>query len=749
MPVLRMKPSANMTALLPCSTCQAIVPDRRKLTNDPTITSLETPFAREDFYPTFPCVALSAKAGCSLCALMWRRLTSIPREAAESISNGDKNLVWVSYEQRLGQLTATWDQKVKIRASFDILPLATVLPTGSIRHVDTSTAQSAPQHGVAVISVSISWQPLAGALRLVNGEIWKGDKCDFSAFDSIDLHAPQPEKRRNLPSSVTLSDENVSRIQCWIDNCLHNHPDCSEARTAPSSWTPRRLLKIDRDQGITIWLIESSESRLEGETRFAALSHVWGDTSVSAPLRLLSSNFSRLKNGIKESELPGNFADAARVCVRLGIRYLWIDSLCIIQDSRDDWREQSALMHLVYSHALITIVATSATSCHDGFLERNLDLMPMAEVAYSLPREDERFTSNNPCYMILYDYDNPLDIWRMHAINGSKWNTRAWTMQERSLSTRLVHFCRNKMFFECRGCLESEENEPVQESDTINSTLWPRSPDTSYEELLRRWELFVDEYMLRSLTVSTDRLPAIQSVAEEMAAATGQIYVHSAGMWQSNLEHELLWCVVFGEAKRPDVWRAPSWSWAAVEGPISLWQRDFRNSQQSRPGTLLHFLSLHSFQVLEIAQDIHGAGSINPGFLKVRSLTKTFRRLSKHHGSGGGGIFFPYDLIPDGSCDHIDPESETKVFAYGRLDIEQSADSGGVPTPSEMFLYLHVNNDRRNTGLILQAQRHTQPQDSQVWKRIGVATLFMDRSDKPILESAFGYADTPQEVILI
>lgn len=514
-------------------------------------------------------------------------------------------------------------------------------------------------------------------------------------------------------------------------------------------WIPRRLLQIHSKQGLTIRLIESSESNLPTGTRFAALSHVWGDSKASPPLRLLSSNSYQLKNGIQESELPKSFADAAHVCARLGIRYLWIDSLCIIQDSPGDWREQAALMHLVYSHALITIVATSATSCHDGFLERNVVSIPMAKVAYRLPVRDDEAASGDLRYLIIYDYDNPLDIWRMHAINGSKWNTRAWTMQERSLSTRMVHFCRNKIFFECRGCLQSEENEPAQEYDTVNSTLWPRSPGTSYEELLRRWELFVDEYMLRNLTFSTDRLPAIQSVAEEMAAATGQKYIQAAGMWRSNLQHELLWCVIFGEAKRPDTWRAPSWAWASVEGPISLWQRDFRNSQQSHPGTLLNTLSHHLFQVLEIDQDSPSVRSVTPGFLRVRSLTKTVGHLQKHHGSERDRKFFPYDLLINDPCNNNAPESKTSVFAHGRLDVEGSADSGISPTSSGVFLYLHVNNDRRNTGLILtRTQSHQQPGDIQAWTRIGTATLFLDRSERPILNSAFSCDDTPQEVIL-
>ncbi|KAJ8119488.1 hypothetical protein ONZ43_g3566 [Nemania bipapillata] len=366
----------------------------------------------------------------------------------------------------------------------------------------------------------------------------------------MDLNSPRLEWRRKLPSSTTLSDENVVKIRHWIDVCLDTHHECFNAETA-SSWVPSRLLEIDHeDNGLKIRLIESSDHDLQAGAKFAALSHVWGNQTESPPLCLLSSNLYQFKNGIDESELPKNFVDAAHVCVHLGLRYLWIDSLCIIQDSLVDWREQAVLMHLVYRYALVTLVATSATFCNQGFLERSIDSIPAIKIAYSLPITGEQPLSAAH-YMIIYDYDNAQDSYRMFAVNGSKWNTRAWTMQERSLSTRMVHFCQNKIFFECRSCLQSEENEPTQESDTINSTLWPRGASVSFDELYEHWQLFVCEYSSRNLTVSTDKLPAIQSVAEEMAAVTGREYIRFAGMWKANLQDELLWCVSFGTLGSP------------------------------------------------------------------------------------------------------------------------------------------------------------------------------------------------------
>ncbi|KAI1130401.1 HET-domain-containing protein [Nemania abortiva] len=737
---------ADAPAQVPCAACRAIVPDRGQLKKIQT-SRFDTLFNRDDLYPTYPSLESSARAGCNSCALVWQRLTSIPPEDLSAIEQSNGRLVWISDKQKTKQLGASWDRRVKIEAAFDFVPYTTGLPSDADHDEEPLTNQDGNQRRGAVTSLWISCRPVAGTLRLVDGEPWAGDTFEFPVFDSIDLNSPRSDWRRQLPSPATLSDENVARIKRWIKSCLDSHSQCFNTQTT-EHWIPSRLLEIDHgDHGLEIRLVESSDLRPWAGIKFAALSHVWGNQNPS-PLCLLSSNLYEFKHGIQESELPKNFVDAAHVCVRLGLRYLWIDSLCIIQDSLGDWREQAILMHLVYRYALVTIVATSVTSCHDGFLERNVNSIPAVKVAYSLPVSGE-WSASGGNYMIIYNYDNPQDSYRMFAINGSKWNTRAWTMQERSLSTRMVHFCRNKMFFECRGCLQSEENEPTEQSDTMNSILWPRGASVSFEELYQHWQLFVGEYSSRNLTVSTDKLPAIQSVAEEMAAVTGHKYIRSAGMWQAKLQRELLWNITFGKAELLDVRRAPSWSWAAVEGQISLWQRDFRNSQRCPPNTLLGCLAQHSFEVLTIDQEYTGPKSINTGLLTVRSLVKRFGHIQKYTGPSKGRSFFSYDLIIDGPQSGNGDESGGEVFAFGKLDIEDSSDLNTSAATSGPFLYLHVNSDARATGLILREESYDQAQNAHNWKRIGIATLFLDRSEIPILNGTFSHSDVPQAVTLI
>ncbi|ORY19521.1 heterokaryon incompatibility protein-domain-containing protein, partial [Clohesyomyces aquaticus] len=142
-------------------------------------------------------------------------------------------------------------------------------------------------------------------------------------------------------------------------DCLQNHPECQPM--FKGSYFPTRLLDLGQQ------LLSSEPPKLV-ETKngigtefcspaYATLSHCWGN---SQPLRLLMQNKLQHLQGIPLSALPRVFSEAMTVCRNLGIRYLWIDSLCICQDSEEDWAQESALMGAIYSHAILNIAATGS-----------------------------------------------------------------------------------------------------------------------------------------------------------------------------------------------------------------------------------------------------------------------------------------------------------------------------------------------------------------------------------------------------
>lgn len=139
----------------------------------------------------------------------------------------------------------------------------------------------------------------------------------------------------------------------WINSCKASHARC---QVQESSWLPSRLLDVGPPDGSELpRLVEMLSANSQGD--YAALSHMWGDMNVRPPLRTLVSNYDDMKIGIPIPGLPKNFVQAMIVTRKLGLRYLWIDSLCIIQDSSSDWKSEAATMHEVYKFAKVTIVA--------------------------------------------------------------------------------------------------------------------------------------------------------------------------------------------------------------------------------------------------------------------------------------------------------------------------------------------------------------------------------------------------------
>ncbi len=534
---------------------------------------------------------------------------------------------------------------------------------------------------------------------------------------------------------------------------MDNHSGCS---VPPRPWLPTRLLRIDATgsaDSFTVRLLETSRDGVSEGSRFVALSHMWGDATVSPPLRALTSNLDELKREVRFDKLPRTFADAAKVCIKLGVEFLWIDSLCIVQDSPEDWRCEAGVMHLVYRYAVVTVVATSATSSHDGFLHRDLGRIPAVKMAYPCPSYDGvGVEANTDNHMVIFQHEQENQgAYRLHAINQSRWNTRGWTMQERSLSTRTLHFCRNKIFFECRDGLRSEENEAPHEADLSSSIMWPRSPSISHSALYEHWELFLIEYCMRRLTKETDKLPAIQSIASEMAGVTKHRYIPFAGMWRERLDQELLWWVASADSSRPAQARAPSWSWASVNGEILFVSQVMRSTpSRSQSSPLMMSLGRQSLEILSL-DEAHGVGSPSPlGRLQVRSLARAISKLERLSNPGRWRRFFPYDLVVAPLAD-LDGGTRT-VIAHGKLDMEGAQ---SVPGRHRALLYLHVDSSTRATGLILEAveQETSQPSvgmmQGWLWRRLGVATLFADRSGSPIAPDVFGPDDELRDAILI
>jgi hypothetical protein len=177
---------------------------------------------------------------------------------------------------------------------------------------------------------------------------------------------------------------------------------------------------------------------------YIVLSHCWGKLTEERKREFCTTddNIKARLEGFSLSTLPKTFRDAVQVTRELGIRYIWIDSLCIIQWNRKDWEHEANRMEGVFASAYCTIAATSAVDSESGFLKRNVS----SECVHVLDASSRRFyicadTDDFGSYIDIDDFDN--------HVESAPLNTRAWVMQERILSRRTIHFSDKQIYWEC------------------------------------------------------------------------------------------------------------------------------------------------------------------------------------------------------------------------------------------------------------------------------------------------------------
>ncbi len=235
--------------------------------------------------------------------------------------------------------------------------------------------------------------------------------------DSGTSYASDPEMIRK--TNTTVSEDSFKVIQTWLDMCERNQ--CA-APHPPDAPLPTRLIEVRQYPRLV------TSDTLARDAPYIALSHCWGLKPIFS---LRQANLADLSGKIPVEKLPKTFRDAMHIAMRLGIKYLWIDSLCIIQDSTDDWLHEASRMQSVYSYCWLNLAAT-------GFPDGSAGM---------IARRDKWHVS--AWYGITGDY------WR-DDLERAPMNQRAWVLQERLLSPRTLHFGTKQIFWECRQGSGSE-----------------------------------------------------------------------------------------------------------------------------------------------------------------------------------------------------------------------------------------------------------------------------------------------------
>ncbi|KAF8858193.1 HET-domain-containing protein [Acephala macrosclerotiorum] len=559
----------------------------------------------------------------------------------------------------------------------------------------------------AIVDVHPSGRP--GAQRLLhvgrkkNG--WSRNLLSIELYTGNDNPSDMAFVGIGRDISPTAGDDSMwTFLRDCLYQCTTSHPLCSALQNV--HWFPDRLLRLNESSTggeCDLQLIETALHR--PTSRYITLSHCWGGT---VHLSTTKSNLNRHCKGIPFTKLPQTFKDCVAVAHKLGVQYVWIDSLCIIQDQRSDWAHNSQMMDKVYENALFTVTAVSSPDSSTPFLGPDA------------PNERHKYQHHDIDVSTLSKTTTVVKA-RKHSPEISPgWvygplEFRAWAWQERHLSVRTVDFTTQQVHWHCATANTCECRGVKGESD------WKKAEKTRLKTA-RKWREDMEDYSQRHLTYWTDRLPALSGTASRYSREIGSEYI--AGLWISDFPRCLAWyrrelndC----STGKPRMQRSPdngvpSWSWASVSDNVYwMWATDF---DQTKFNGVLDILEGECYEIpikscVELVSyecqplnPENGFGEVKPGsFIDLRGQVIEAEMESDIYGCGlvRRKDFKPQLMVPD--C-HIVGEGDIKSSKLSILrafksekhdDLGSATVRRGLPTDR---LNSPENGSRRSKGIV-------------------------------------------------
>jgi hypothetical protein len=372
----------------------------------------------------------------------------------------------------------------------------------------------------------------------------------------FELYAGDEGTLDSFPAPPNLKPESAEAARGWLDSCIKGHPNCAKVS---ETFVPPRLLRVTCAYD-EVHLVSMDVTKPEP---YAVLSYCWGQDQI---FKTLKSNVWTVPRAMKD--LPQTIQDAVLVTRQLNFDYLWVDSMCIIQDSEEDKSTLIGQMHKIYACAQVTIAASKASKCSEGFLAPRSNI-PQFRISIRY-RSGKNTAERLGSVILMPSADRSVE----------PIVTRGWTLQESLLSRRILSYGSRQLRWYC--AMDEDCDGGVLDRDSANYASFQSLEEIVIDYPRRRlkskslpkdptslpWLEIVEQYTKRNISVPSDKLVAISAVAQRLATLTegtwGRYY---AGIWEERFFEQLLWAMSTGEiARRPAEERAPSWSWAAVDG---------------------------------------------------------------------------------------------------------------------------------------------------------------------------------------
>ncbi|PQE05903.1 heterokaryon incompatibility protein [Rutstroemia sp. NJR-2017a BVV2] len=376
---------------------------------------------------------------------------------------------------------------------------------------------------------------------------------------------------------TTGSATNLDLAAKWLEDCTKNHTHCSE-KPQKKTPLPLRVLDLGNTANSEKICLSVGEKGKERFGSYVALSYCWGTGTTKAPLYCTTAeNIESFKSGVDIHTLPKTFIDSILLCRHLGINYIWIDAMCIIQGDADDWNEQAPQMGDIYSNAIFTIAAATGDTSQSGlFVDRDPRPNYPATLKCQYTTKDGLTTSAT--FLTCTDFVQ------------EKWghlDTRGWTFQEHYLPTRTLRFSQFGMYWTCSS-INASEAMPMGIKPSNNKSDYDnyirknkKIIPTDWEDRRRRyswWYQAMTTYSDRTFTKESDRLIALSGLAANFQESRDDF---AYGLWKSDIAHGLAWRLYHGEPEEEEVTKSPhlpssslpSWSWSSKAGMLIAYDK--------------------------------------------------------------------------------------------------------------------------------------------------------------------------------
>ncbi|KAI1397315.1 heterokaryon incompatibility protein-domain-containing protein [Hypoxylon fuscum] len=447
---------------------------------------------------------------------------------------------------------------------------------GGARSSEGSTQASGkrPSTNAYVVMYLWNFKPNISIDALVDGQV-----MSFQVTKVASELGFSRETQLKFESDSTAGSKNLWNF--WLRSCSESHDRCRVSKR--EAFIPDRLIQIrtnNNESGFKWRLVCHPDKCIE----YLTLSHCWGSLPHH---KLTKDNILESRELLTDSHLPKTYRDAFQIAVSLGFQFIWIDSLCIIQDDPGDWKTQSSKMGSIYSNAYCNIAATWAMDGSDGcFSKRDPFLVDPTILPLDLNHGQ---TVNHQIHQDAHHRKR--EVGYLRDVTDAPLNKRAWVVQERYLAKRQLSFAKPQVYWECLELSASEQYPagiPTQLLYTRYDEVLP-TPKPSIEfrgefEFRRIWVLLVKLYSDCSVTHQSDKMIALSGLVQELQEITKDEYL--AGLWKKDLSKQLCW-----EAKeleqsasrvRTSVYTSPTWSWASMDGPVSI---DAEYIEEYMPGS--------------------------------------------------------------------------------------------------------------------------------------------------------------------